>query len=53
MMEGPINLTFEESEPQLEMQLEIIKEEPNNIVEDRDEEGESGILSPFDMSSKD
>jgi hypothetical protein len=48
MMDVPLNLTFEESEPQLEMQLEIIKEEPKDIVEDKDEEEGDSLLSPFD-----
>jgi hypothetical protein len=52
MMDVPLNLTFEESEPQVELQLEIIKEEPKEIVEDKDEEDEDGLLSPFDQSTK-
>ena len=52
MMDVPLNLTFEESEPVQELKLEIIKEEPKDVVEDKDEEEEDGLLSPFDQSSK-
>lgn len=51
MESAPINLTFEKSESPFEVKLEIIKEEPTNPKEEP--EKEDGVLSPFDLSTKD
>jgi hypothetical protein len=51
MMDVPLNLTFEESEPLQELKLEIIKEEPKDVVEANSEEEEDRLLSPFDHQS--
>ena len=50
---APISLTFEQSEEPTDMKLEIIKEEPNNRVEEAGEQDDNGVLSSFDISTKD